>query len=782
MAVRNIEKKPKKGFTRGKVKNEKPKHGVAHWLAMTALKVSFIFIVGIGLYSIYLDGKVRQTFEGQRWELPAQVFGRIPVIYNDQQINFKQIVTQLNELGYSKVANPVSPGQYALSTSKIIIYRRQFDFGDGLEPPVLLEIARRQDQVHTLLADNQQVYSVKLEPVLVDRILSSEGEDRVVINLEQTPEQLIETLLLIEDRDFYHHHGISPTGILRAFWKNLLAGETVQGGSTLTQQLAKNMYLTRHKTLWRKVNEAIISIILETRYSKDQLLEAYLNEVYLGQHYANGIYGFGLASQFYFGKNLKQLNAAEIALLIGQVKGPSFYDPWRKPERAIQRRDLVLRLMFENHLLDQDQFDTFLQTPLNIRADRRFSKQSYPAYMQLVRRELKAMGAGSAMQSGIRVFTGFDLHKQKHAEQAVQQQILSLEQQDKSSELEAAVIISDIRTAEIQAVVGGKDVKYSGFNRALDIARPIGSLIKPAVYLAALERFEQYNFATPLKDESISLKSSKGKVWQPKNYDGKFRGQVPLLDGLVNSLNVPTVNLGLEIGLPSVVDTLNTLGYEGRVSKVPSILLGAINMSPLEVNQWYNTIANSGLYNKSYAINKVLSGDGDVLWSQERTVDARLSEQAAYLLDFALTKVTKQGTAKSLSWRIPEQVVAGKTGTSNDLRDSWFVGYDQQSVVTTWIGRDDNLPTGLTGSSGALTIFAHYLKNQGGVSRIDLPPAGVETATFELATGNAVVGDCANVADYPAISDGIFYSAECLEKRPEPASWFEKLFGLDSEE
>ncbi|MEW6997584.1 penicillin-binding protein 1B [Colwelliaceae bacterium BS250] len=780
MVTKKITKKP--GFTKGKaVKDNSKKQGFSRWFTVTAIKLSIIFVATLGIYSIYLDGKVRQTFDGQRWQIPAQVYANVPVIDSDQQVNFAKIEKELQHLNYLRVARVLSPGQFSKNGSKLTIYRRAFDFGFGLQTASLITIEQKQGEVYRLTQDSEATHSVRLEPILIDRILSADGEDRVFLSLEQIPQPLIDTLLLIEDKDFYSHHGVSPTGILRAFWKNMLAGATVQGGSTLTQQLAKNMYLSRQKTIWRKVNEALIAVILEIRYSKDQILEAYFNEVYLGQHFANGIYGFGLGSQFYFGKPVSELNNGEIALLVAQVKGPSYYDPWRKTERAIERRDLVLRVMFENHALDKNQYQQAIEQGLNIRSERRFAKQSFPAYMQLVRRELKAIGAGNAMQSGIKVFTGFDIHRQQHAEQAIIEQLALLEKGSKTSDLQASVVVSDIRTGQIQAVVGGKAVKYSGFNRALDAQRPIGSLIKPVVYLTALERYQQYNLASPLADKSISLKSSKGKFWQPKNYDGKYRGQVPLIDGLVNSLNIPTVNLGLKLGLDKVADTLHTLGYEKKVKLVPSMLLGSISMSAFEVNQWYNTIASGGIYNKALAINQVVSGQGHILWERESRVDTRLSQQGAYLIDYAMTKVAISGTAKSLSWKFPDQVLAGKTGTSNDLRDSWFVGYDQSSVVTTWIGRDDNGSMGLTGSSGALTVYANYLKKQGSASRFDFMPEGVEYATFELATGNAVTGDCAKVADYPAISDGLFYSAECLEQRPEPPSWLEKLFGLDSE-
>lgn len=770
--------KPK--FTKGKAKHNN-KQSISSWLLITSIKLSIIFVVSIGLYSIYLDGKVRQKFEGQRWQIPAQVYAKIPEVIINEYLDLNQLERTLKAQNYTAVARVQKPGQFKLSGKQMVVYRRQFDFGFGVEEPSLIKIETRSGDVYKITQDDENVQQVYLEPMLIDRILSAEHEDRIYVSIDQLPQQLIDTLLLVEDKDFYNHHGVSPTSILRAFWKNVLAGARVQGGSTLTQQLAKNMFLNRAKTIWRKVNEALMAIILEIRYSKDQILEAYLNEVYLGQHYANGIYGFGLAAEFYFGKSLNQLENHEMALLVAQVKGPSFYDPWRKPERAFERRDLILRLMFEQQYLSKDEYQFALEKSLDIRSERRIAKQSFPAYMQLVRRELNQMGAGGALQAGIKVFTAFNFDKQVNAERALTEQLTALEKNDKSKDLQAAMIISDIRTGYIEAVVGGKDVKYSGFNRAIDSHRPIGSLIKPVVYLTALEHSTQFNLASPLADKAISLKSSNGKLWQPKNYDGKYRGSVPLIDGLVYSLNIPTVNLGLKLGLDSVSSTLYNLGYQKDIPMVPSMLLGSIDMSAFEVNEWYNTIANTGVYNKPRAIIQVTSAQGETLWHRALDREVRVSHKSVYLLEYAMQNVTTKGTAKSLTWRVPEKVLAGKTGTSNDLRDSWFVGYDQQSVVTTWVGRDDNKPMGLTGSSGALTIFAKYLQKQGAHSRYSSIPEGIEFATFELATGNAVSDECLNVGNFPAVSQGIFYSDQCLEKRPEPPSWLEKLFGLDGD-
>jgi len=360
---------------------------------------------------------------------------------------------------------------------------------------------------------------------LLDRIVPSNKEDRILVSLEQVPEKLLDTLLLVEDRNFYFHAGIAPLGILRALAANISAGRTVQGGSTLTQQLVKNMFLTRSRTITRKINEAFMALIIEQRYSKDQLLEAYINEVYLGQNGAKGVYGFGLASEFYFGKSLAQLSNAQMALLIAQIKGPSYYDPWRHSTRARNRRDLVLRLMFEQHFINRTEFEQALESNLAIRAQRRMTQKAYPAYMQLVKQELKQhlknLVAEFKVPSGLRVFTGFDVRSQHLLEQTVQQQLPLLEKKHQVSRLEAAMLVTNIANGEIQALVGGREVNYAGFNRALKAQRPIGSLVKPAVYLAALERYQDYNLATPLQDKPIKINNDSNHLWQPKNYDGK---------------------------------------------------------------------------------------------------------------------------------------------------------------------------------------------------------------------------------------------------------------------
>jgi len=764
------------------------------WFTITLFKLSIALVFALLIFTIYLDAKVKKTFEGQRWQIPAQIYGQIETLKIGEKISLDTLGKSLQLNDYQKVTTVYAPGQYAQSTNRLIVYRRAFDFPQSAQishanssEATQLTINSTKGIVTQLFNDDIPVKSLSLEPILLARLVPNNKEDRVLLALEDTPTQLLDTLLLIEDRNFYHHQGISPLGILRALYNNLVAGRTVQGGSTITQQLVKNMFLTRERTLTRKIKEALMALIIEMRYSKDQLLEAYINEVYLGQHYANGIYGFGLAAKFYFGKTVAELNNAQIALLIAQIKGPSYYDPWRHPTRAKERRDLILRLMFEQNTLSVEEFQQAVNFPLSIRKNRRFKAQKYPAYLQLVKQELNQHLSLAQQQKGIRVFTGFSHWSQQLLEQTVITQLTQLEKKHQQKNLQAAMIVTDISSAEIRAIVGDRKSGYAGFNRAVSAKRPIGSLIKPAIYLAALERYEQFNFATLLADKPITLTSTTGtngisnnknsQQWQPKNYDGKYRQQVSLLDGLVKSLNIPTVNLGMALGLNNVANAIHLLGYDKDIVMRPSMLLGAINMSPLQINQLYLAIANQGYAEQTHTIKQIDNSNGEVLWQFSKTQQQVISTNAAYLMDYALTQVTKTGTARSLTWRLKDKTVAGKTGTSNDLRDSWFVGYDNQHLVTTWLGKDDNQPTKLTGSSGALLLFADFIKKQGVQSNQRIKPEAITQVLFEEETGHAVLTHCENTVEYPAISSGIEIQQSCLKKKRDDRSWFEKIFG-----
>ena len=772
----------KKNKASGKAKKNAYSASWLAWIMHFVSKLAIVAFFTLFITLIYLDAKVKNTFEGDRWQVPVQVYGKIDSFAIGDKVNLKHIAEDLKLKGYNKVAKVIKPGQFAQSVQRLIIFQRAFDFTESVinAEPLTLEV--KGGVITALYLSHVSVPKIQLEPQLIARIVPDNKEDRELVVLEKVPAQLIDTLLLIEDRNFYHHQGVSPLGILRALYQNLRAGRTVQGGSTLTQQLVKNMFLTRDRTLTRKVQEALMALILEYRYSKDQLLEAYLNEVYLGQNFANGVYGFGLATRFYFDKAIAELNYQEIALLIAQVKGPSYYNPRRHPKRAKKRRDLILRLMFEKEMLSVSAYKLAVNSALGVTTKSHLRKKKYPAYLQLVKQELTQLIDRDIRQSGIKVFTGFSHRSQQLVEKTISKQLPALESKYKQKSLQAAMVVTDIATGEIRALAGDRVSGYAGFNRALLARRSVGSLIKPAIYLAALERYEKYNLASLLDDTPISLKRAtygenkdKGQ-WQPKNYDGKYRGQVTLHDGLVKSLNIPTVNLGMALGLDNIAEAIHLLGYQKDITMRPAMLLGAMNMSPVDINQLYLPIAANGYYKKGHAISRIVSGQGETLWQFLDENEQRLSSQSAYLLNYALAQVTKKGTAKSLSWRLSNKNVAGKTGTSNDLRDSWFVGYDDKHLVTTWLGKDNNSPTGLTGSTGALPLFAHFIKAQGVVNRNDVMPDGLAMTLFEKNTGFAVNEQCDNTVSYPAIIAGITSSSRCLKPKEDKRSWFEKLF------
>jgi len=747
---------------------------IAIWAAITLAKVAFILLFVLLIYSIYLDGKVRNKFEGQRWEVPIQVYGKAEFFKRSDTINLTVLSSSLKFSGYKRVSKVNKAGEYAMSGSRIIVYRRPFSFDNEMLAANKIQIDVKNGRVSKIYLDNKSVKSVHMEPILLDRILPESKEDRVLTPIGNVPVLLLDTLLLVEDRNFYFHQGISPLGILRALYSNIMAGRTVQGGSTLTQQLVKNMFLSREKTLWRKANEAIMSLILEYRYSKDLLLEAYINEVYLGQNYANAIHGFGLGAEFYFGRRIEQLSPEQVAMLVGIVKGPSYYDPWRKPDRTKARRDLILTLMFEKELLSKPEFVKAIESPLSVRQIRRFTRQKFPSYIQLVKQELAQLMTQYDQQSGISVFTGFSHYSQYLLEQTVEQRLPKL---DSDEQLQAAMVVTDITSGEIKAIVGGKKSGYAGFNRAINANRPIGSLVKPAIYLAALERYEQYTLATVLEDKPITLTSDEGTQWSPKNYDGEYRQHVNLVDALVESLNIPTVNLGMEIGLTNVASTFHVLGFNKDIAARPSILLGSINMSPVEVNQFYLPIASNGFSKQGHAITRIISSNDVTLWEFTPTNSQLFSSQASYLLNYALSKVTTRGTAKSLTWRLKDKSVLGKTGTTNDQRDSWFVGFDNKHLVTSWVGRDDNKPTQLTGSSGALVLFADYMNKQGVTNKLMKKPESIEQITFEKATGNAVSDNCNETISLPANTHYLEKLKTCTAPPSKKSSWLDKLFG-----
>ena len=685
-------------------------------------------------YLLALDREVRTRFAGARWALPAQVYAAPLDIYPNAPLSRNTFKRELERLGYRLVRKLEGPGSYAVGRERIELQTRPFTFWDGVQPAGRVRVdfeGARVTQMYDL--DQRRDKSLlRLDPMLVGSIFPTAGEDRVLVNLNQVPALLPAGLIHIEDRDFEDHLGLAPKAILRALWANLRAGRAVQGGSTITQQLVKNFFLSNERTWRRKFNEAFMALLLEAHYSKEEILEGYLNEVHLGQDGGRAVHGFGLASQFYFSKPLEELQPQEVALLIALVKGPSFYNPRKHPERAKERRDLVLSLLAQAGFIEADAYQAALKKPLGVPSETGGGAARYPAFVDLVKRQLRGQYPETDLtDEGLRIFTTLDPRAQEALENRLLEGLTRLEKSRKlkPETLQGAGVVTRVEGGEVLALVGGRDVRYSGFNRALDARRPIGSLAKPFVYLAALMQPQSYNLVTPLRDDEIDLKMENGTVWKPRNYDKQIHVDPPLYDALAQSYNLATVHLGLEVGLNNVRAILHAAGMQDNPPPLPSLLLGAIDLSPLDVTQMYATLAASGYQTPLLAIREVMTRGGEPLTRYPLQVRQTLPEAPLYLLNWALEQVMTRGTGESAYAYLPHTLrLAGKTGTTDDLRDSWFAGYGEDRLAVVWIGRDDNLPAGLTGASGALQIWAPLARDLGIQSRVtDLPP-GIEVS------------------------------------------------------
>lgn len=739
------------------------------WKAGLAVAAILLFV------GIYLDTVVKQRFEGQLFDLPTVVYARVLDLSPGTPISIQQVRNELDVLNYRKVSAPRHPGEYSSSSTKIELIRRPFEFVDGPEADrhVMLHFNGNElTRIQSLEKKGDMGY-LRIEPKMLGMLEKSNDEQRLFLKRNQFPEVMVDALLVTEDRDFYQHDGVSPLAIARAMVVNVKAGRTVQGGSTLTQQLAKNLFLSSERTLWRKIREAYIALILDYRYSKDEILEAYLNEVYLGQNGGEAIHGFGLASRLYFGQPIQELRIDQLALLVGMVKGPSYYNPVRYPERAKTRRDLVLRLMMQQDILSASQYDAAASRDLDIQDNPRIASRQ-PAYFQQVNIELKKfVGDRFEAQKGLRVFTSLDPVSQQELERSIARKVPQLAK-TAGNKLEAAAIAVDRNTGEIRAMVGGKRTGYDGFNRALNASRPIGSLVKPAVYLTALQQPDKYTLATTLMDTPLSLKGSKGSVWSPRNFDRKFRGEVPLYVALSKSYNVPTVRLGMQLGIDSVSNTIEKLGVDkSEIRPVPSMFLGSFSLTPFQVAQMYQTVTNSGRKAPLSALRSVVDSDGEVLYQSIPRVSQSVEQQAAWLTTYAMKRGVSEGTGRFLQSQFSWAGLAGKTGTSNDSRDSWFVGVDGREVTTIWLGRDDNKPTKLTGSSGALRVYADYLK-QRGPEVLRLPwPNGIATANFVNTNSGALEFNCDGPVQLPVWDERGDIKKGC---ESQPKQWLKKLF------
>ncbi|MDQ8996267.1 penicillin-binding protein 1B [Acinetobacter soli] len=729
-----------------------------------ALIFSVLVIGGFIAFSIYvirLDTVIRNKFEGQRWDIPAKVFARPLEIYTNASISQANFTQELNMLGYKSSDSYTKPGSYVNQGNSMYVHTRGFDFGDSSEPEQVLEVTFSADQVTDVRATKPSSTGIaRLEPMLIGGIYPQHNEDRVLIKLNKVPKTLIEALIATEDRNFYHHHGLSIRGTARALVSNVTGGKR-QGGSTLTQQLVKNFYLSPERTLKRKVNEALMSLLLEFHYNKDEILEAYLNEVNLGQNGNYSINGYGLASQFYFGLPLRELNVAQQAYLVGLVQGPSLYNPWRNPEGALKRRNTVLNNMLVMGYLNQAEYEQESARPLGVLSKPSVGTAKFPDFLDIVRRQLRSEYQETDLTNqGLRIFTTLDPIAQTRIQDAFKASVGQLAKGNPSRlrDLQGAVLVSHPENGELVAAVGSTQ-DFTGFNRAVDAKRQVGSLLKPVIYLNAIES-GRYNWASRIQDRAVNVPTGSDQSWTPKNYSGGEHGEVTMAQALANSYNLSAVRLGQEFGVSAFTNKLKKFGVTSEIPSYPSVFLGAVNMSPMEMLSIYSNFATGGFKYPTRAIRSVVDANGKVLERFGLNVEQTIEPSSAYVLNYGLQQVMVSGTGRSAYNSLPSSLkLAGKSGTTNDTRDSWFAGYSGNYVAVVWLGLDNNKVTGLTGSSGALPVWTNVMR-QLRQQPVNLKQTDdVQWQWIDVASGNLSAQGCGGAMYIPMLRSTVPHQA-----------------------
>ncbi len=709
-----------------------PKKRTSSWFRDLFLISTVVSLFIFASYIGYLDFNVRQQFEGKRWAIPARVYANPVELYAGIALPPEKLEALLKMLNYRYDNTLASEGSYFKNGSQIQIKTRSFAFWDQQQASTRIKV-NFTDSTVTQITDAsnaEDIAIIRLDPVQIGSLYPKIKEDRILIKLEEAPPALTNGIFASEDRDFYNHFGISLRGIARAFMNNVISGNMAQGGSTITQQLVKNFYLTNERRLSRKVKEALMAFILEYHYSKNEILEAYLNEIYLGQNGPNAVHGFGLASEFYFGNTLKDLPLEQVASLVALVRGPSEYDPRRFPDRALQRRNLILEQMATEGYITKDEASEAIAKPLNVIPRMQHASNRYPGFLDLVKRQLRQDYREEDLTSdGLKIFTTLDTQVQDIMENTVANKLIQLEKTPHANDLETAVIVTRRDSGEVVALTGGRESLAGGFNRALDAVRPIGSLVKPAVYLTALGFPDKYTMTTPVLDSTIVVKGDNGVNWIPKNYDHKLHGRIPLYTALAKSYNLATVRVGMDVGLDNVADTIKNMGVTRPLDHFPSLLLGAASLTPIEVTQMYQTLAGDGFSTPIKSIRAVVNSDNKQLQSYPFTVKQAIDPAATYIVNTMLQGVMHDGTGRTAYEEFPKDYgLVGKTGTTNDAKDSWFAGYTGDYLSVVWIGRDDNKPITLTGSTGALPVWIALMKQISAQPVTLIPPDNVTLA------------------------------------------------------
>lgn len=744
---------------------------LATWgLAALALLLGFLIP-----YTLYLNHQVTVRFGELRWQVPTRVYARPLVLAPGKALDAATLRTELDAASYRGDGQGKLAGTYAVDGGRFVIASRGYIDVDGRIAPQRIEVQLSGERVASLrdAGSRKALKAARLDPARIATLYGQKQEERRLVRLDEVPDLLVTGLQAVEDRDFATHHGIDLSGIVRAGWVALRSGGHVrQGASTLTQQLARSglLGIGREQTLTRKFNEILYALILEARYDKRTILEAYLNQVYLGQRGSQAIRGVASGSEFWFGRDLGSLTTEQVAMLIGMVKGPSYYDPRRNPERARERRDFVLGKLHDNKLIDDADYKRALAAPLEVPAvPGLVAANRFPAYVDLVRRQLAHDYPEDALQgAGLSVLTGMSPAAQAYAEGAVTRTIKSLENR-KRPPLQAGLVLTDVHNGDVLAVVGSRDVATPGFNRAVEAQRPLGSLLKPFVYLLALAQPDRWSLASWVEDSPVTVQLGRGRTWSPDNSDHRSRGQVRLVDALAHSLNQATVRVGMQVGPERVAELIHVLAGI-KADPNPALILGATDQSPYAMAQLYQFLASGGEIQPLHAVRGVLSTDGKLLKRYDKTPAAAQEGDsiAANLIGIALQQVVTGGTGHQLlSNGLGRLAPAGKTGTSNDSRDSWFAGYTGDHLAVVWMGNDQNEQTGLYGATGAMQVWS------GIFSRLPSAPLRVSGKGLDwqwvAPTGyNSTDAGCPGARQFPFVVGFVPPYAPCQPAEPAP--------------
>lgn len=711
--------------------------------------VAFIVLIVGGGYIYHVSKEVEARFnQSRRWDIPSKIYSDVAFFYPGMDIQNSRLKEKLNRLGYRDTGDKISgPGDYSIRPDGFEIYLHDFDYPlqefKGYPVKIALEgnIIREITRPDLLIP----LSTLKIEPELVAVIFGDTMEDRTLIRLSDTPEHLLEAIILIEDERFFKHHGLDYIAIARAALKDIMALGIVEGGSTLTQQLVKNYFLTSKRSFARKLQEAIIALILEHKHTKAEILEAYINEIYLGQRGASSVSGVGEAARLYFAKNANQLTLSESALLAGMIQNPYKYNPFTASAEAKARRDFVLKKMYKHRLISKEEYEKAASEPI-ITPKKPGKTNLAPYFMDFVKMQLSNLYSDDILQKeGLKIFTTLDMTHQLIAEKVLQEELSRLEKdyanilpQNHKEGLQGALISIQPQTGYIRALVGGRNYATTQFNHITQAMRQPGSVFKPFVYLTAFDPKRAKNLYAPasiIEDKSFSVQAG-GEMWSPENYDKEEHGDVSLRTALSKSYNIATAKLAINIDLEAVVKTAHDAGITSALMPVPSAALGAFEVTPLEMAAAYTVFPNNGIRAEPVSVINVVTKEGEILERKNIEMKRVFDPEPVYLVTTVLKDALDKGTGAAARDYGFTGVAAGKTGTTSSYRDSWFVGFTPHYLALAWVGYDDNATTNMSGARAALPIWAKFMKEAVGNNQEDFPsPTGILLVKIDPKTG-----------------------------------------------